>query len=67
MVHKHNVVQIDEQIESVYLMDELEQATQLIESAQTICTHLRDQLSALRAWHSVLDLFLINVPRVPQD
>ena len=49
MVHKHKVVQIDEQIECIYQMDELEQATQLIESAQTMCTHLRDQLSALRA------------------
>lgn len=49
LVHKHSLVEIQEQIECVYAMDELQAAVQLVDSACTICTHLRDQISALRA------------------
>eukprot|EP00658_Telonema_sp_P-2_P011468 TRINITY_DN14379_c0_g1_i4.p1 TRINITY_DN14379_c0_g1~~TRINITY_DN14379_c0_g1_i4.p1 ORF type:complete len:203 (+),score=48.58 TRINITY_DN14379_c0_g1_i4:77-685(+) len=49
LVHKHTRVEVQEQLECVYAMEELEQAMLIIDSGFAICTHLRDQLAALRA------------------
>lgn len=49
LVYKHNVVEVQEQIECVFQMNELDRAMKLLQTARQLCTHLKDQLSALNA------------------